>query len=90
MLRRQQLPREEEWPGMPQRPIGPLLRLQDSNPDLTAPKAVVLPLHQGGTRTEALDHPPTTGRLAVHALLRPRWGDAAGGRGRSHRRCVGT
>ena len=31
-----------------------LLRLQDSNLDLTAPKAVVLPLHQGGTHLAAL------------------------------------
>ena len=30
-----------------------LLRLQDSNLDLTAPKAVVLPLHQGGLRERA-------------------------------------
>ncbi|MCU1534270.1 MAG: hypothetical protein JWR53_751 [Glaciihabitans sp.] len=30
-----------------------LLRLQDSNLDLTAPKAVVLPLHQGGPRNRA-------------------------------------
>lgn len=28
------------------------LRPQDSNLDLTAPKAVVLPLHQGGPRDE--------------------------------------
>lgn len=28
------------------------LRPQDSNLDLTAPKAVVLPLHQGGSRDE--------------------------------------
>ena len=32
-----------------------MLRLQDSNLDLTAPKAVVLPLHQGGPRCRHFD-----------------------------------
>ena len=49
------------WPWVPigQLPAWPStvvtsseLRPQDSNLDLTAPKAVVLPLHQGGTRAE--------------------------------------
>ena len=41
------------------------LRLQDSNPDLTAPKAVVLPLHHGGTRREAPDHLPLRQTVGV-------------------------
>src|SRR5690606_13150244 len=35
------------------------LRLQDSNLVLTAPKAVVLPLHQGGSRPELWGTPPS-------------------------------
>ncbi len=35
--------------GVPER-LKYWLRPQDSNLDLTAPKAVVLPLHQGGVR----------------------------------------
>jgi hypothetical protein len=53
------------------------LRLQDSNPDLTAPKAVVLPLHQGGTHRGVLLHPPTTDEAGCPLRVRPRWRDAA-------------
>ncbi len=71
------------------------LRLQDSNPDLTAPKAVVLPLHQGGTHrtgwspsgARPSSHGPGAGRARP---VRPRWRDAAAGRGRPDRRGVGS
>ncbi len=77
------------------RPCRRALRLQDSNPDLTAPKAVVLPLHQGGTHrtgwspsgARPSSHGPDAGRAR---RLRPRWRDAAAGRGRPDRRGVGS
>ena len=47
-----------------------MLSRQDSNLDLTAPKAVVLPLHQGGSATVSREHsamPETVLLSAVHA-----------------------
>lgn len=42
-----------------------LLRPQDSNLDLTAPKAVVLPLHQGGSRETRASSLPERGAPSV-------------------------
>ena len=68
---------------------GPLpcgkLRLQDSNLDLTAPKAVVLPLHQGGPRS-AVQRAAAPAARVVRRIARARSRDSPASPGRA--RCV--